>query len=354
MTVRVYVGRGGQGRAQPPLHRHETLGAIGLIERLWVACHRAEQVYGVIVNPGEPSADMVVLTEGGIGVVELKAHTGRIYGDGRGAWLAGGGIVHGGAGDRNPRRQVQRYAQAVRERLVPHLRVVWGDRFEREWAGFKVQTAVCFTHPLAIVDQQTALLEADERRSERPWEHFSIVPADGFVRWAASLRFEAKRRSTEGYAPFSLGRTQIAGLATRMFDAVEWEEIPAVMPDGGPYAYLGFVDEPDRPMLRIDRVVTFIGRDPESCHLQIPEKYKLASRLHAHLYRADEGFYIKDEESTGGTYVGGERVRRPQLLCDGQQLTLGGKSGEKVCRLVFRLRSSSAALPEPTDTVPRA
>lgn len=67
-----------------------------------------------------------------------------------------------------------------------------------------------------------------------------------------------------------------------------------------------------------------IGRDR---HTGIPIPDKRLSRRHALVqYVASQGFYLMDLNSTNGSYVNGEPVRRPVLLKDGDRVRLGSLS----------------------------
>ena len=69
-------------------------------------------------------------------------------------------------------------------------------------------------------------------------------------------------------------------------------------------------DAPDVE-LRWDQPVLTIGRDPAN---DLVIDHKLASRRHARFEQDETGFYIRDLDSTNGTYLNGERVVERQLL----------------------------------------
>ncbi|MEM9906575.1 MAG: FHA domain-containing protein [Cyanobacteria bacterium P01_D01_bin.44] len=64
-----------------------------------------------------------------------------------------------------------------------------------------------------------------------------------------------------------------------------------------------------------------MGRDPRQSDLVIPDKR--LSRCHAAIQYGKDGFLISDLESTNGTYVNGELVRRVYTLKDGDRVRLG-------------------------------
>lgn len=67
---------------------------------------------------------------------------------------------------------------------------------------------------------------------------------------------------------------------------------------------------------------TRIGRDPSQADISIPEI--IVSKLHCTLYFKDDAVFIKDHDSTNGTYVNGQKITK-QMLEDNDLITLGKK-----------------------------
>ncbi|MBM0740189.1 FHA domain-containing protein [Phormidium sp. CLA17] len=87
-----------------------------------------------------------------------------------------------------------------------------------------------------------------------------------------------------------------------------------------------------------------IGRDRKAS-LPIPDKR--LSRRHAIVqYVADKGFFLMDLDSTNGTFVNNEPVRRPVLLKDGDRIRLGSLSF-----IFFLCESSRCAEPIPLSVL---
>ena len=78
MPVVAYVARDPAGNPWPPVHEHEAAAAIGMIQRLHESLNHERSLYVVLANLQAPSADLVVLTELGLGVVELKHYSGAL------------------------------------------------------------------------------------------------------------------------------------------------------------------------------------------------------------------------------------------------------------------------------------
>ncbi|MEM8613375.1 MAG: FHA domain-containing protein [Cyanobacteria bacterium P01_H01_bin.105] len=65
-----------------------------------------------------------------------------------------------------------------------------------------------------------------------------------------------------------------------------------------------------------------IGRDPRQSDIAVPDKR--LSRCHAAVqYSQEQGFVISDLESTNGTYVNGEKLKRVYALRDGDRIRIG-------------------------------
>lgn len=66
----------------------------------------------------------------------------------------------------------------------------------------------------------------------------------------------------------------------------------------------------DESKMKITERMT-LGRDPK-CNIVIDNK--LVSRHHATIQKIKDDFYIKDEESTNGTFVNGTRIEKDKFM----------------------------------------
>ena len=66
--------------------------------------------------------------------------------------------------------------------------------------------------------------------------------------------------------------------------------------------------------------VLAIGRDATN---DIVIEHRLASRRHARFEKDDVGFYIRDLESTNGTFVNGQRIQGAHLLRNNDEVWVG-------------------------------
>jgi hypothetical protein len=77
---------------------------------------------------------------------------------------------------------------------------------------------------------------------------------------------------------------------------------------------------------------THIGRDPAQAEIAIPEL--IVSKLHCTLYLKNNEVFIKDNDSTNGTFVNGKEIHN-QKLDDNDLITLGKKG---TVRIIFHKR----------------
>ena len=338
MAVQTFVRRRPDRTPWPPDHEHETGAICGIIQRLWAAFNHERGLYAALVNLDRPSADLVIINERGIGVIELKHSEGKITSDGS-VWYNNGKQINAGTRSdiNNPREQVLAYAGTLRSILAPQLAKWWGISESDAFHQLNVQTAVCFTNSAVQFDEAKPSLEKEAQLARRRWSVFSILKPAEIPEWALRLSFGMKRGREASFAPYTLTPAQMLELAIHTFPLTEWTEIRELMPDGKPYGYLLLMDEGQVVRHYPLKVVeTTIGRDSSRCDIEIPETYSKASRQHAQLIRIASHIFIKDLGSSRGTFVDGQRITELTLLRTGQRLTFGGpEAGAGVCELRF-------------------
>jgi len=340
VTVKIYVSRDSAGQPWPPDYSHEVLATIDIIKRLWLAFnHHQENLYAIVANLHRPSADLVIISERGLGIVELKHYYGDISQRG-GLWYAGPNKrIRSGSADqgyRNPHQQVQAYAEWIRDDIILSRQpLVWQAA---DWEKFKFQTAVCFTHPdVHIEDFKNTL-----RYHTRGWEEFSVLKPEAIPEWTAALRFESDMGREHRYQSHCLAPEQIIHIATQFLDGTEWTEIIKLMPTGEAYAYLTLIEQGRRVQnFGLYQEKVSLGRDANNCAVPIPRQYAYVGRSHAHITRSVQGIFIKDMDSKNGTYVDGQILQEGESkhLEHDQKITLGGtEPNDKVCLFEFRLK----------------
>lgn len=353
MTVSIYVPRDGAGKEWAPDHPHEVEPILGMLRDLWRAYHHLDTFYCVIANMRLPSADLTIITERGLGVVELKHHYGKIRIDKTSRrWYAGDMPIHAGSNANNPHEQVQAYAQSIRDKFLFTALPKELRRRPEELNEVKFQTAVCFTNPNADVRELKADIGNAQLIRRKPWEStFSVITPGEICTWAATLRFGVNLGWERGFEPLRLPPEIIASVAEVVFGGVAWTEAISQMPSGEAYGQLVLEQSGGTQVFNLVNDVTVIGRSPD-CDIVLPAIYKRVSKRHCRIFRKLTTVFVEDLESTNGTYIDGNRLQQPTELQHGTVITLGGAAvGPKTCGLLFKLRSQKTAALSITEVV---
>lgn len=356
MPVQFYLGCDINGEAHAIEHCREADSVRQFCQELWDAFHLTERWFCLVANPRQAGArpkltpDVVLLTDLGVGVLELKDHFNRIdCSQPDGFWMAGGvriakqpqpGAQAAKTGFVNPHMQVQYYARKIRSELLTPQAEPWLPGEPTRWQAAKLNTAVGFTHPGAILTdcKKDARVRYQRGHALEEWETFDVLQPAEFIGWAASLRFELDEGPQVQYRPLQLSGEVLQRLAGQFFHARRWSDMEALVQKGPtPYAHLVLSENGEFPqLLRLDRDEVVLGRSLD-CSITIPERYSLASRRHARILRKEGRVYIEDIGSRYGTFVDGEPVSLPVLLHSQRQvITLGGpQPGAGICQLQF-------------------
>jgi len=342
MTVKLFVAKDSAGREWGPDYNHEMEWLIEMLQKLWAAYHHMPHAYCVVANLQHPvSGDLVILSERGLGVAELKHYPGSVRMEPDGIWYADRARVKGGADRPTPALQVNGYAEQIRKLVLRDILPAALKSTPERWNELKFQTAVIFTNPQADVRQIKEQVKTHRSIQLPPWvDNFSILTPAEFVKWAVGLQFGVKKHSPQvGFDAYRLNRTYMQGLIKQAFGGMEWIEILPLMPTGEPYAYLSRLDIDTTYSIVRDTVV--IGRNPD-CDIAIPNEFGRASRQHCKLIHYLNGVELQDLDSKHGTYLDGTLVTKSTLLSHGQVISLGGShNAERVCSLKFEMRGLS-------------
>jgi hypothetical protein len=340
MTLKLFVSKDSGGREWAPDTPHEVETCEWLLKKAWMEFSHLHELYAILVNLRHPTADMVVIRERGLGVVELKHVFGEIWIDFAGPWKAGSSEIHAGSNHLNPREQVLSYTKELRANVINLILPDYMQTGRHNPNDLKFQTAVCFTHP--DVSLQKAQRYVNGRHSDfEPWENFSIFDTDVFTPWIRDLRFRLQTDATRNYAPVRLHPGKIVYIATQVLGCVEWEEMQQAMPSGNPYGYLFLEDADGRQVFNLVKDRSVIGRSHE-CDVVLPERYSRVSKKHCVIERGLEGIQIIDLESSNGTFLNGRPIKVLNPIMHGDTVILGGPSAsEKVCALRFETSESA-------------
>lgn len=347
MTVKIYVGIDKNGELQEPVKSHERTGLRLICENLWHCFHSSNSdLYALVANPMLEGVDIdaVLLTNRGIGFLELKHYYGRISClSPDGTWYANNlpikpNKLESPNNYANPHKQVQAYMDETRTRLMHRDQQLWlpGDQYG--WEELIFHTAVCFTHHGADIQEAQQELHRVylPGRTLLTWESFQILRPRDICDWALSIGFDADEGLAYGNRPYRWSNEEIERVATQFYKAAIWQSMIQVMPQGSAFAYLLLTraTDPYPDILEISKDEVIVGRD-EDCDIKIPESYRpWVSRKHARITRTVEGFFIEDLGSSQGTFVNNKRIEKPTLLDPAQLISLGGV-GENACELRF-------------------
>jgi ribosomal protein S18 acetylase RimI-like enzyme len=347
MTVELYVGRDPQGRPWAPDFTHEADAAIRIAGRAWRSFYASRELHHLAFNLHNPNIDLLVVTERGIGLVEMKAHRGEIAVGEDDAWYADGQKMVGykvvpgrerpASSYLNPHHQVQGHGDRLMEKLLPVIRADYPGLTRGKRRHIRMQTCVCFTHPDADLSEIRKVLPRWNRGRLKPWESdFSVATPEEIPDWISALRFEVKQSDVPPYYPFRLDPEKAHDLLPSLFEVERWEGVERMLPV---HRY-GRLEQ-----VRGERTVasfylweeeTFLGRDHSKCTIVVPQQYTKVSRSHAVIRRELQGIVLEDSVSHNGTFLNGERIKGKAPLENGARISLGGNgSSEKECSYIF-------------------
>jgi hypothetical protein len=354
MSVQIYLGVNEEGGPQEPTHSHEREGLRLICENLRQCFHHDPAItdlYALVANPFVEgiSADAVLITNRGLGILELKHVFGSIKcSNPYGTWKANNHFpikpnkLENKDQYANPHEQVKDYAYQVRARLMERKNQIWlpGDHFG--WEELLFHTAVCFTHHDVNIRKAEKELHLDYKPGGAlwEWERFRIIRPSHICNWASEIGFDADEGMAYGNRPYRWTNEEVERIASQFFKAVIWETMTKKMPREKAFAYL-MLETPSYPTIfNIDKDEMIVGRG-EDCDINIPETYRVwVSHKHARIIRTVEGYYIEDIGSSGGTFLNNEEIEGPTLLDPSKLITLGG-IGEASCQLRFKFELPS-------------
>ena len=350
MTVKIFVAKDSKGNEWAPDYVQEVGSLEWMLKKAWVEFHHLPSLYCMIANLRQPSADLVIMTERGLGILELKHVQGIITIGKDDIWYAGRTIIHAGI-HLNPRRQVQKYAETLRPNLLQRILPPTMKKDPSRWDDLKFQTAVCFSNPEARFED---LQQSIAKRRPSPylaWESdFSIFGPSDFTSWVRRLRFQVDEGPLRRFEPVRLSPNVIINIAAQAFNAVEWKEILTGMPTGEPYGFLVLEDEEGRQVFSLTKDEISVGRSPD-CDIVIPDRYGKVSKKHCRIIRSVANIEINDLNSRNGTYLNNVLLSKNAPISHGDRIFLGSDmSSERPCMLRFETREYTTVLkPKSTE-----
>ena len=342
MPVKFFIGRDSSGKGWLPDRKHEADSVLILAKLLWLSFNHLPHYFAIVSNLHQPSADYVILTERGMGVVELKGFSGKFSYKGQ-TWFKNDKPFNTGSHGQfqNPYLQAQSYMEVLREKLIHPAtgENPWLPGTQDEWeTSYKFQSAVCFTNKDADISGLLNGFRPTRKKWETKESSLFLIKTNELPSWVSTLRFQAYQGKDANFEPYLLTPNQIDRIVDEVLNAKDDAETHSLMPDGDPFGFLIRTENDnvlDLFALFDDEV--FIGRDPKKCRIVIPQQFTRSSRVHAILSRTGQGVSIEDL-SLNGIYVDGQQIGKQQQLriYPGQKITLGGsRSNSKVYQFEY-------------------
>ncbi len=347
MTVELFVGKDPQGRIWEPDFTHEANAAIRIIGSAWRAFHASRELYLLAFNLHSPNIDLLVISERGIGLLEMKAHHGTITVDTEDHWLAEGQKMLGykavtgrerpGSSYLNPHAQVQGHGDRLQERLLPIIREQYPELTRGKRRNLRMQSCVCFTNPEVDISGMRKTVPEWSRGRLKSWESdFSVIVPAEVPEWISSLRFEVKQQDIPPYYPFRLDPAKQRPLLTQLFEVDRWRAVERMLPIHRFGRLQQMRDARTVAAFSLWEEETFLGRDHLKCTIVVPQAYTKVSRVHAVIRREAGGIVLEDLHSHNGTFLDGRRIEGKFVLREGAVIALGGAgNSEKETRYIF-------------------
>lgn len=357
MPLDIFIGK---DKWNTPVEFHtsrEFLASKEICAKLWDYYNNHSDYAVIIVNSqglyNEPhiEPDMIIITQYGLGILEIKDKAGslRIEQEGnRLKWYTDlSEIPIQTKNGLNPQEQVQSYASIIRGALLD-LEKKWLPKYSQPIEAYKFDTGVYFSHPFSDLSViRTQLLDYYPRdrilrikfnkmRYQKKWEHFAVLEFDDILDWVLQMRFQIRKGRKDGFVTYKLSQSEIQKLSNQFFNVVPWESMLKLLKEGiPPYGYLELGSE--SLSVRLTRQIMTIGRSRD-CQVKIPniEKYKKRVHgVHARIIYIDDEIFV-DNIGVNGTYVNGEKISKPEKIENGQIFTLGGRKEEEgICELRY-------------------
>jgi hypothetical protein len=350
MPIYYYLGKDLQGKYSEPVFHQESSGVYRICRHLWEKFHDAEEVYAVVVNAQqvgvgqELAPDLVIISELGMTVIEMKDYAGEIdCGNRLGYWYYGNRRPmvdkdrSSQAGYANPGVQVRFYAETIRGHLTKSNPTAWLPWEQPLWKDIKIHTSVCFTNSLARLDhckEQVKKIYLPDNPL-RSWEIFSMITPAEVADLVFNMRYNVQTGPADFFRPLRLSPDEVRSLAERFFHGVQWKDLRLYLEtDLVPYGYLELLDDKGLAVHRfaLNQEDMLVGRG-KACAIQI--SYDEVSRKHARLFRAGHEVMIEDGGSTHATYINGKTLTSRVPLVDGDVITLAPEALGEKCRLRY-------------------
>lgn len=317
MTVKVYIPRNSDGTEKNFNYDYERNAALQVAKIISRFFGDSRKDYFLLFNLVEPPADLVVISNDGIGIVDFKNINSPIEGDENSTWYIindDGSKTEIENNHINPAKQVGKYSRQIKRILVDRAQTNSILPKGMQGENFHTQSALLFT----AEEFSTESLKIGSSYSR--W--LSLRWLDTIADWVYSLSFFRKRSRQQ----LSLSTKQIEYIIEDIFEGSVWQEIDGFISGAKPYAYL-YLLENGRPQIRIElnQERVKIGRS-KKCEISL-EPLGI-SKQHAQITHYPTKTVLEDLGSSNGTYLNGKKLEQSKQyeLSTGDIIVLGKPS----------------------------
>lgn len=314
MTVKIYISRNPDGTEQHFRETYERNAALQIAKTFWKVYQPVKtKLYTLIFNVQNPPADLVIISNDGMGIIDMKHIGDRVEGNERSTWH----IVDPN-GDKktienrhiNPAKQVLDYKTTIyrdlREFATMHAEIPKWIQLDE----FFTQGAILFTS-----DQFSP--DGINLGSYATW--LKLLWLDSVTDWAQSLSFQHRRSRQH----FRLNDSEIEYIASYFFNTSPWNEIEGFLSARDPYGYLFLVEGNQRKVrISLETETARIGRSREN-DISLESLY--VSGIHCQITHKPDGNFLEDLGSGNGTWLNGIQLTKgkKQKIKSGDEIVLG-------------------------------
>lgn len=323
MTLSVYIAESENKNDNDMKYFRKNVVIQRIAKVLWRQLSKDKTNYALIAIFLDPKINIILFSEGGCGVINLKACHGTIAGPVGNSWhdINDLGelieIVKTETSAPNPLEQVREYRDSFQRKLIEHNERKHSlPPWVSEEGNFAIQGAVVFTSQHFGLN----LLKIDDK--DKIW--FSLLWLEDIPRWMRTLEFghELHRRGSV----FQMSAEQIDNIANQILGAHLWTELDGNLSNEEPYGELHLqTNDGFDIVLELDRNEMTIGRGNLNS-LPLPGSiFRSVSREHSRIIRRNRQVYIVDRGSARGTWINGNpiEVDTENILTDGDEILLG-------------------------------
>ncbi len=292
MTFKIFTTPGDDGQAWGQEHKHERRPTLEIAQDIYRKHHGSGKYFALIANLREPPIDLLVITNEGMGILELKDFSSAVTGGESGPWHylnpdgSKSSEVTISQRYENPFDQLSRYRSWLYGKLVEFAKTKNLPAWLHAPKSFYLYGAVVCTG---------CDFDLSGIKISTPW--YQTLFTENVAAWSETLTFGSSHRLTIG---------QIDLIASDLFGAVEWEDVKSHLDTIEPYGELEvYLDGQYVDYRRLNQREITLGRSRDNA---ITLDRAGVSRRHATIWWESKGVAIRDDGSTNGTWINGKRI----------------------------------------------